>query len=477
MSIKKITTRVENFSQWYLDVIEAADMAEHAPVRGCMVIKPYGYAIWENIQKHLDAKFKEKGVENAYFPLLIPESFMLKEADHIEGFAPECATVTHVGNDKLPENFIIRPTSETIIYDAFSRWIKSYRDLPVLTNQWCNVMRWELRPRLFLRTSEFLWQEGHTLHRTEEEADQFSRTMLEVYRSFHEEILATPVIAGEKTASERFAGALSTYTIEAMMQDGKAVQNATSHFFGTGFASHFGVEFLDSDNQIKNPSTTSWGTSTRIIGSLIMVHSDDAGLVLPPKIAPIQVVIIPVLLGKNDEEILAKADEITKSLKSLGISVKFDERDIRPGEKLFSWEKKGVPIRIEIGPKDLENEQVVVARRDTSEKQTVKIADLTKFIPELLDLIQSNLFQKAKAYRDKKIVEVSNWEEFKQEIENGNFVIANFDDDRETEKAIKDELKVTARCVPFYINQKEIKGNCVYSSKPAKLRALFGRSY
>jgi prolyl-tRNA synthetase len=477
MSLKKLTTREENFSQWYLEVIEAADMAEHAPVRGCMIIKPYGYAIWENIQKHLDAKFKEKDVENAYFPLLIPESFLLKEADHIEGFAPECVTVTHVGSDKLPENFIIRPTSETIIYDAFSKWIKSYRDLPVLTNQWCNVMRWELRPRLFLRTSEFLWQEGHTVHRTEQEADEFSRTMLEVYRSFQEEILATPVIAGEKTASERFAGALRTYTVEAMMQDGKAVQNGTSHFFGTGFASHFGVEFLDSDNQIKNPSTTSWGSSTRMIGSLIMVHSDDAGLVLPPKIAPIQVVIIPVLLGKNDEGILAKAGEISKSLKSLGISVKFDERDIRPGEKLFSWEKKGVPIRIEIGPKDLENEQVVVARRDTSEKQTIKITELSKFVPELLDLIQVNLFQKAQAYRDKKIVEVSNWEEFKQEIENGNFVIANFDDDRETEKAIKDELKVTARCIPFNIDQSKTTGNCVYSGKPAKLRAMFGRSY
>jgi prolyl-tRNA synthetase len=472
-----ITPRHQDFAQWYLDVVQAADLAEHAPVRGCMTIKPYGYAIWENIQKQLDAKFKQKGVQNAYFPLLIPESFMLKEADHIEGFAPECATVTHVGKDKLTENYIIRPTSETIIYDAFSRWIKSYRDLPLLVNQWCNVMRWELRPRLFLRSSEFLWQEGHTVHRTPEEADQFAREMLEVYRTFQEEIIATPVIAGEKTASERFAGALRTYTVEAMMQDGKAVQNGTSHFFGTGFASHFGVEFLDDDNKLKHPATTSWGVSTRMIGSLIMVHSDDKGLVLPPKIAPIQVVIIPFLLGKNDQQVLAKAQEIEQRLKSLGVTVAFDKKDVRPGEKIYAWEKKGVPVRIEIGPRDLENNQVVVTRRDTSEKQILSLEGLETRLVELLETIQTNLLQRATAFRDEKLVEVTSWEDFKEQINLGKFVIANFDDTRETEKAIKDELKVTARCIPFFIDQNQVSGNCVYSGRPAKLKVVFGRSY
>ena len=477
MSVNKITTREEDFSQWYLDVIEAAGLAEHAPVRGCMIIKPYGYAIWEKIQTIMDVEFKKLGVENAYFPLLIPESFMTKEADHIEGFAPELATVTHVGKDKLPENFVIRPTSETIIYDAFSRWLKSYRDLPILVNQWCNVMRWELRPRLFLRTSEFLWQEGHTVHRTEQEAEEFSRKMLEVYRAFQEEYMATPVISGEKTESERFAGAKRTYTVEAMMQDGKAVQNGTSHFFGTDFASHFDVQFLDSDNQLKNPSTTSWGVSTRMIGSLIMVHSDDLGLVLPPKIAPIQVIIIPVLLGKNDDEILAEAEEIKNNLAQLGISVKLDKTDARPGEKLFGWEKKGVPIRIELGPKDLINKCVVVARRDTSEKTNQSISDLAVFVPELLENIQNNLFNRAEKYRDEKIVEVANWEDFKNEIAAGKFVIASYDGTKETEKAIKEELKVTTRCIPFNLEQKNLAQKCVFSGKKATTKVIFGRSY
>ena len=477
MNQKKITTREEDFSQWYLDVIEAADLAEHAPVRGCMIIKPYGYAIWENIQKIMDLEFKKLGVENAYFPLLIPEAFMTKEAEHIEGFAPELATVTHVGTEKLPENYVIRPTSETIIYDAFSRWVKSYRDLPVLANQWCNVMRWELRPRLFLRTSEFLWQEGHTVHRTEQEADEFSRKMLEVYKTFQEEVMATPVIAGEKTASERFAGAKRTYTVEAMMQDGKAVQNGTSHFFGTTFASHFGVEFLDSDNQLKNPSTTSWGVSTRMIGSLIMVHSDDKGLVLPPKIAPIQVVIIPVLLGKNDEQILQKAKEIQADLMTQSLSVKLDTSDKRPGEKIFSWEKKGVPVRIEIGPKDLENNVTVVTRRDTSEKITVSLNELNSKTVDLLDDIQVNLFQRASNYRDEKIVEVNNWDEFKKEISAGKFVIAAYDGTVETEKAIKDELKVTTRCIPFNLDQSNLPEKCIYSGKKAVVKVIFGKSY
>jgi prolyl-tRNA synthetase len=472
---QKITTRAEDFSQWYLDVIEAADLAQHAPVRGCMIIKPYGYAIWEKMQQVLDKKFKEKGVENAYFPLLIPESFMQKEAEHVEGFAPECATVTHVGSEKLAENYIIRPTSETIIYDTFAKWVQSYRDLPILVNQWCNVMRWELRPRLFLRTSEFLWQEGHTVHETEEEAEVFAQEMLEVYREFQEDFVATPVIAGEKTASERFAGAVRTYTLESMMQDGKSVQAATSHFFGKGFAKTFGVEFLSRENKLENPSTTSWGVSTRMIGALIMTHSDDKGLVVPPKIAPIQAVIVPLLLGKNEESILSKAQEMFSQLKGAEIAVKLDSRDIRHGEKFFEWEKKGVPIRIELGPKDLEQNQVVLARRDTGEKMIVSLDNLAQTVTNLLQEIQQNLFNRALEYQKAKTIEVSTWEEFVKGIEDGNFVIANYDGTAETEKKIKDELKATTRCIPF--DNKPASGNCIYSGKPATIRVIFGRSY
>jgi prolyl-tRNA synthetase len=477
-SSNSITKRSEDFSQWYLDVIDSADMAEHAPVRGCMIIKPYGYAIWENIQKVLDAKFKEKGVQNAYFPLLIPESFMTKEADHIEGFAPECATVTRVGSKKLEEDYIIRPTSETIIYDTFAKWLESYRDLPLLINQWCNVMRWELRPRLFLRTSEFLWQEGHTCHYTSEEADNFAREMLEVYKDFQQDFMATPVIAGEKTESERFAGALRTYTVEAMMQDGKAVQNGTSHFFGTGFASHFGVEFLDKDNQLKNPATTSWGVSTRMIGSLIMTHSDDLGLVLPPKIAPIQVVIVPFLSNKEDQnkEVLEKVNQIEIDLKKIGVATKLDKRDMRFGEKMFEWEKKGVPVRLEFGPKDMAKNQCVLARRDTGEKTVVNLDNLTQEVSDLLDKIQTNLFDRALKYQKEKTVEVTTWEEFTKAIEEGNFVVANYDGTKETEKKIKEELKATTRCIPFEIEQ-NVSGKCVYSGNEAKVRVIFGRSY
>ena len=484
-----ITPRSQDFSQWYLDIITVADLAEHSPVRGSMVIKPYGYAIWENMQKILDAKFKEKGVENAYFPLLIPESFLAREADHVEGFAPELAVVTHAGSSKLEENYVIRPTSETIIYDTYAKWIHSYRDLPLLVNQWANVMRWELRPRLFLRTTEFLWQEGHTCHATEVEADNFAREMLEVYRIFQEGYLATPVIAGEKTASERFAGADKTYTVEAMSQDGKSIQNGTSHLLGQNFAKVFDIKFVDKNNQEQYVYQTSWGVSTRMIGSLIMVHSDDLGLVLPPKIAPIQVVILPFLLGKKEEEIITKTqeiektlkqigitEEIEKTLKQIGITVKLDLRDLRPGEKTFAWEKKGVPIRLELGPKDLENGQCVLVRRDTGKKASISLDNLAQTVEQMLGEIQQNLFDRALQFQKSKIVAVKTWQEFKKAIENGNFVIANYDGSQETEKKIKEELKVTTRCIPFDLEQ-DLTENCVYSGKTAKAKVIFGKSY
>jgi prolyl-tRNA synthetase len=473
----KITTREENFPKWYLDVIESADLAEHSPVKGCMVIKPNGYAIWENMQKILDKNFKESGVENAYFPLFIPESFLKKEAEHVEGFSPELAIVTHAGGEKLSEPLVVRPTSETIMYATFSKWISSYRDLPLLINQWANVVRWELRPRLFLRTVEFLWQEGHTAHASEKEADDRAREMLEVYKKFSEEYLALPVIVGQKSESEKFAGAKITYTAEAMMQDGKALQMGTSHNLGQNFAKAFDVKFLDEKNQEQFVWQTSWGVSTRLIGALIMAHSDDKGLVLPPKIAPIQVVITCIFKDSDEESRVVKyAKEIENELKNRNISVKIDQRDLRPGEKFFEWEKRGVPVRIEIGPKEVDS-HMIVYRRDTSEKESLNIPIETcaNKIVKLLENIQTNLFEKALKFRDEKIINVDSLEEFIKEIEKGNFVCAHWSGEKETELKIKEETGATIRCLPF--DMKIDTGKCVYSGKPSNGRVIFAKAY
>lgn len=465
MEQKKLTTRTEDYSQWYLDVIAAADLAEHSPVKGCMVIKPTGYAIWEMMQKVLDQKFKEKGVENAYFPLFVPKSFLEKEEGHAEGFAKECAIVTHhrlkadpkhkgklIADPEatLEEELIVRPTSETIMYDTFRNWVHSYRDLPLLINQWANVVRWELRTRLFLRTTEFLWQEGHTVHATAEEADAFARTMLDVYKSFAEEYLATPVIAGTKTASERFAGADTTYCIEAMMQDGKALQFGTSHFLGQNFAKAFEVKFTDESNKEQFAWQTSWGVSTRMIGGLIMTHSDDKGLVLPPKIAPIQAVVIPLWFKDEQKaQVMAEAEKLAMSLQSAGVRVKVDRKEGRPGEKIFGWEKKGVPVRIELGPKDIAAGTGLVARRDGSEKQAIALADIAQTIPTLLEDIQRSLFDHALAFRTENTVSVETYEDFKVAIDAGKFVLYPWDGSAETEAKIKEETMATIRCLPF----------------------------
>lgn len=472
---KGITPRNKDFSQWYLDIIKAADLAEHSPVRGSMTIKPYGFAIWENIQKILDMMFKKTGVENAYFPLFIPKSFLEKEKEHIKGFAPELAIVTIAGGKKLKEPLVVRPTSETIIYEAYARWIQSYRDLPLLINQWANVVRWELRPRLFLRTTEFLWQEGHTAHSTEEEAEKRTRMMLEIYKRFSEEYLAIPVILGVKSESEKFAGALRTYTIEAMMQDGKALQFATSHNLGQNFAKPFNVKFLDKESKEQYVWQTSWGLSTRSIGGIIMTHSDDKGLILPPKIASVQVVIMALYSGKDDDKVRQKANEIFEKLETDGIRVKIDNRDKRLGEKSFEWEKKGVPLRIEIGPRDIANNSVVLVTRYNSKKEDIKIKKLSDKITTLLDEIQKNLFEKALRYREEKTKIVDTWEDFKKAIENNNFVLAHWDGSIETEAKIKQETKATIRCIP--LNAKEEQGKCAYSGKPSKKRVLFAKAY
>jgi len=478
MSDKKLTTRQEDYSQWYLDVIEAADLAEHSPVKGCMVIKPTGYAIWEMMQKVLDGKFKEKGVENAYFPLFVPKSFLEKEEGHAEGFAKECAIVTHHRlktdpNNKgkliadpeaqLDEELVVRPTSETIMYDTFRNWIHSYRDLPLLINQWANVVRWEMRTRLFLRTTEFLWQEGHTVHATQAEADAFARTMLDVYKSFAEEYLATPVIAGTKSDAEKFAGADTTYCIEAMMQDGKALQFGTSHNLGQNFAKAFDVKFTDEANKEQFGWQTSWGVSTRMIGGLIMTHSDDKGLVLPPKIAPVQVVILPLWFKDGQkEEVLPEAKKLAERLAAAGIRVKVDERDLRPGEKIFGWEKKGVPVRIELGPKDLAAGVGLVSRRDAEEKTPIALASMETEIANLLVMIQQALFSRATSFRDANTVSVDTYEEFKTAIEAGKFVLYPWDGDAAAEAKIKAETMATIRCIPF-------------GAPPG--RALFAKSY
>ena len=489
--LKELTSRNVDYSQWYQDLVIKADLAENSAVRGCMVIKPYGYAIWEKIQQQLDKMFKETGHVNAYFPIFIPKSFLSREAEHVEGFAKECAVVTHhrlmknpngegvvVDPDsKLEEELIVRPTSETIIWSTYKNWIKSYRDLPILINQWANVVRWEMRTRLFLRTTEFLWQEGHTAHATREEAEAEARKMLEVYATFAEKFMAMPVIKGVKTATERFAGALDTYTIEAMMQDGKALQSGTSHFLGQNFAKAFDVTFLNKENKTDYVWASSWGVSTRLMGALIMTHSDDNGLVLPPALAPFQVVIVPIY--KNDEQlhlIDAKANQIMETLKGIGISVKYDNSDNRkPGWKFAEYELKGVPVRLALGSRDLENNTIEVARRDTLTKETCPIEGVETYIKQLLEEIQINIFNKALKYREANIREVNSYEEFKVEIEKGGFLLCHWDGTPETEELVKNETKATIRCIPFAGDK--TPGKCMVTGKPSACRVIFARSY
>lgn len=491
MEIKKVK-RSEDYSAWYNNLVKQADLAEHSAVKGCMVIKPYGYAIWEKMQAELDKRFKETGHQNAYFPLFIPKSFFSKEASHVDGFAKECAVVTHYrlkNNEngeivvdetaKLEEELIVRPTSETIIWNTYRDWIKSYRDLPILINQWANVVRWEMRTRLFLRTTEFLWQEGHTAHATSEEAVAETKQMLEVYADFAENIMAVPVVKGVKTANERFAGALETYCIEGLMQDGKALQMGTSHFLGQNFAKAFDVKYVTKENKQEFVWATSWGVSTRLMGALIMSHSDDEGLVLPPNLAPIQVVIVPIL-GKKEEEkalVLDKAKEILQSLRKKGISVKLDDRDnMTPGFKFAEYELKGVPVRIAIGPRDVQNESVEVARRDTKEKQVMSTVDLDNKIEHLLTQIQSNIYQKALDYRNEHIFAVNTWDEFIDALDNKTgFVSAHWDGTTETELKIKEMTKATIRCVP--LNNPQENGSCVLTGKPSTQRVLFAKAY
>lgn len=487
-----LTSREEDYSKWYNELVIKADMAENSGVRGCMVIKPYGYAIWEKMQRQLDQMFKDTGHENAYFPLFIPKSYLSKESDHVEGFAKECAVVTHyrlknspdgkgviVDPDaKLEEELIVRPTSETIIWNTYKNWIKSHRDLPILINQWANVVRWEMRTRLFLRTAEFLWQEGHTAHVSKEEAIEEAERMLNVYTDFVENFMGIPVIQGVKSPAERFAGAEETYCIEAMMQDGKALQAGTSHFLGQNFAKAFDVKYQSKEGKQEYVWATSWGVSTRLIGALIMSHSDDHGLVLPPNIAPIQVVIVPI--HRNEEQLNAiseLADILTSQLKKLGISVKFDDRtEYKPGWKFNEYELKGVPVRVTIGPKDLENKQVEIARRDTLEKHQHSVDGLAEHIQDLLKEIQQNIFNKAKSHRDSLITEVNSYEEFKKVLdEKGGFISAHWDGSLEVEEKIKTETKATIRCIP--LDAKEEEGVCIYSGNPSKRRVLFARAY
>lgn len=473
---KKITPRTEDYSQWYLDVIDAAELAEHSPVKGCMVIKPNGYAIWEKTQRVLDAEFKTSGVRNAYFPLFIPERLLTREAEHVEGFAPEVAVVTHAGGKKLEEPLVVRPTSETIMYEVFSGWIRSYRDLPLLINQWANVVRWEMRTRLFLRTTEFLWQEGHTVHATDEEADARARQMLEVYRRFSEDYMALPVIPGVKSESEKFAGAYKTYSLEAMMQDGKALQFATSHHLGQNFAKAFNVKFLDQNNEEQFGWQTSWGLSTRSIGALIMAHSDDKGLVLPPKMAEIQVVIVPIAGNEADKEIINKrAEVLATDLRLVGLTAHVDSRDMRPGEKFYEWEKKGIPVRLEIGKRDLESNTIVTVRRDTGEKANIPIDTVQMEITMLLDNIQKDLFDRALALQKERTKKVDTWDEFVAGIEAGNFVHAHWCGDAAVEKEVKELTGATIRNIPFDSVLEE--GVCIKSGRPSRQRVIFAKAY
>ncbi|MDA9555325.1 proline--tRNA ligase [Pelobium sp.] len=488
---KGLTSRSEDYSQWYNELVTKADLAEHSSVRGCMVIKPYGYSIWEKIQSILDQKFKETGHSNAYFPLFIPKSFFSKEASHVDGFATECAVVTHyrLKNDgngniivdeeaKLEEELIVRPTSETIIWNTYKGWIQSYRDLPILVNQWANVVRWEMRTRLFLRTTEFLWQEGHTAHATAEEAIAETEQMLNVYADFAENWMAMPVIRGRKTANERFAGALDTYCIEALMQDGKALQAGTSHFLGQNFAKAFDVKFTSKEGKLEHVWATSWGVSTRLMGALIMAHSDDQGLILPPKLAPIQVVIVPIYKGEEElSKISAEADKIIAVLKAKGISVKYDDRDTqRPGFKFAEYELKGVPVRLAMGGRDLENNTIEVARRDTRTKETLSRDGIADAVEQLLADIQINIYNKAHAFREENTTKVDSYEEFKKVLtEKGGFIAAHWDGTSETEAKIKEETKATIRCIP--LNNEQESGVCIYSGKPSTQRVIFALAY
>lgn len=491
VELKELTKRSEDYSQWYQDLVVKADLAEGSAVRGCMVIKPYGYAIWEKMQHELDRMFKETGHVNAYFPLFIPKSFLSKEAEHVEGFAKECAVVTHhrlmkdpngtgvvVDPDaKLEEELIVRPTSETIIWNTYRNWIRSYRDLPILCNQWANVVRWEMRTRLFLRTAEFLWQEGHTAHATKEEAEAEAQKMLHVYADFAENFMAVPVVTGVKSANERFAGALDTYTIEALMQDGKALQSGTSHFLGQNFAKAFDVMYADKTGKMEYVWATSWGVSTRLMGALIMSHSDDNGLVLPPKLAPIQVVIVPIY--KTPEQLAAiseKIEPLMQALKAVGISVKYDDADNKkPGWKFAEYELKGVPVRLAMGGRDLENGTIEVFRRDTHDKETRALEGLVEHIQGLMEEIQSNIYQKALTYRNEHTTTVDTYDEFKEQIEKGGFILAHWDGTTATELKIKEETKATIRCIPF--NGDKTPGKCMVTGKPSACRVLFARAY
>ena len=490
--LKDLTKRSVDYSRWYNELVVKAELAEQSDVRGCMVIKPYGYAIWERIQQSMDARFKEVGVQNVYFPLLIPKSFLSKEAEHVEGFAKECAVVTHYRlktnaektgvvvdpEAKLDEELIIRPTSETMFWNTYRKWIHSWRDLPVICNQWCNVMRWEMRTRLFLRTSEFLWQEGHSAHATREEADQRARQMLDVYADCVENVMAVPVVRGMKSATERFAGAVQTYTIEAMMQDGKALQNGTSHFLGQNFAKAFGVQYVDKDNQLQYPWATSFGVSTRMMGALIMTHSDDNGLVLPPHLAPIQVVIVPIY--KNDEE-LQKLNErleaIASTLRGKGIRVKYDNADNkRPGFKFADYELKGVPVRLVMGGRDLQNGTIELMRRDTLEKETLQVEGIEEYVEKLLEEIQQHMFHKASKFRDEHIFPCNNYDDFKKRVKDGGFFLCPWDGTEETEAKIKEETQATIRCIPFNVDQTN-PGIDMVSGKPAKHKVIIARAY
>ena len=489
---KEITTRAQDYAQWYNDLVIKGELADYSAVRGCMVIKPYGYALWENMRDALDKMFKDTGHVNAYFPLFIPKSFLSREAAHVEGFAKECAVVTHYRlkmdenggglivdpEAKLEEELIIRPTSETIIWNTYKDWIQSYRDLPLLINQWANVVRWEMRTRLFLRTAEFLWQEGHTAHATKQEAVAEAEKMLEVYATFAEEFMALPVIRGKKTESERFAGAEETYCIEAMMQDGKALQAGTSHFLGQNFAKAFDVKFSNKDNQLDYVWATSWGVSTRLVGALVMAHSDDEGLILPPRIAPLQVVIIPIYKGDEQKaQIDKKANEITGNLKRLGVRVKYDDNDNnRPGWKFAEYEMKGVPVRLALGARDLEKNVVEVARRDTKEKKTVGLDGIAQYVDGLLLEIQHTLFNKAKTYQQEHVTPADTWDQFEKLLdEKGGFVSAHWDGSAETEQAIKEKTKATIRCIPD--NNKLENGTCILTGRPSSQRVLFARAY
>ena len=494
-NFQKLTPRSEDYSKWYNELVVKADLAEQSAVRGCMVIKPYGYAIWETIQQELDRRFKQKGVKNAYFPLLIPKSFLSREAEHVEGFAKECAVVTHhrLMNDpegkgvvvdpnaRLEEELIIRPTSETIIWSTYKNWISSYRDLPILCNQWCNVMRWEMRTRLFLRTAEFLWQEGHTAHATKEEVEDFARTMLDVYADFAENVMAIPVVKGVKSPNERFAGALNTYCIEAMMQDGKALQAGTSHFLGQNFAKSFDVQFLSKENKYEYVWATSWGVSTRLMGALIMTHSDDNGLVLPPHLAPIQVVFVPIFKEQSQlDAILAKINPIMDNLKAKGIRVHIDTSEkSTPGYKFADYELKGVPVRLAMGGRDLENGTIEIARRDTLTKETVSIEGIEEYILGLLEEIQANIYKKALDFRIANTREVNSYEEFKEEIKKGGFLLCHWDGTPETEEKIKEDTKATIRCIPLadLPGHKSEPGQCMVTGKPSAGRVVFAIAY